>query len=443
MTLGSKEFTDEIAAVARNASMPEPSRFYAIRALQSLRGEIAMTTIKELVAKPNPNSIRRIAISALARLDIKLATEPLFQNEIDAAWRSVIGDDKMNAKIAAALPEKLSQKVANIGLQIARSKGSRGEALVAALIPFSGESVTKADWSPAKAKELLELVSTEGDPERGETIYRQEHLQCIKCHAIGGVGGKVGPDMTSLGASAPIDYLIESMFDPNAKIKENFHSTIVLTEDGRLLAGIESGSTDEEVIIRDETNKLIRIPRAEIENQKEGKSLMPAGLLDRVSQRDQIDLIRFMSELGKPGDYDASRQNVARSVEIFAGTHRSEQDGNQNVIQGKLIPGWKRINTRVKSTIDNLTKQPLNTTLIHVYIRATIKAAQDTEANFLIDGAELAEMWIDGKPVPTENKNKFSTQIKNGWHTVLVRLDARALPNSVAIRSDDVTFLAE
>ncbi len=238
------------------------------------------------------------------------------------------------------------------------------------------------------------------------------------------------------------------MFDPNAKIKENYHSTIVMTAGGELLTGIEAGSTDEEVVLRNASNELIRIPRVEIEGQKDGKSLMPDGLLDQVSQSDQIDLIRFMAELGKPGECDASRQNVARSVEIYAGTHRSEQGGNQNVIQGKPIAGWKRLHTRVNGTIakpaiEALTAQSLMTTLVHVYLRTTIEATQNAEANFLIDGADVAELWIDGKAVPAKNNNEFSAKVVSGTHTVLIRLDARELPDSVAIRSDDVIFMAE
>ena len=59
----------------------------------------------------------------------------------------------------------------------------------------------------------------EGDPFSGEKVYRRQALACTVCHAIGGAGGKVGPDFTSIGASAQPDYLIESILYPNRKIK--------------------------------------------------------------------------------------------------------------------------------------------------------------------------------------------------------------------------------
>ena len=45
---------------------------------------------------------------------------------------------------------------------------------------------------------------TKGNPTNGEKIYRNKQLGCVLCHAVGGAGGKVGPDLTSLGASTPL-----------------------------------------------------------------------------------------------------------------------------------------------------------------------------------------------------------------------------------------------
>ena len=50
----------------------------------------------------------------------------------------------------------------------------------------------------------------------------------------GGAGGKIGPDLTSIGASAPPDYLVESLLYPNAKIKEGYHSVLIATKDGKV-----------------------------------------------------------------------------------------------------------------------------------------------------------------------------------------------------------------
>ena len=60
---------------------------------------------------------------------------------------------------------------------------------------------------------MIAEVAKKGNAARGEAVYRKPALACMTCHAIGGAGGVVGPDLVSIGASAPVDYLIDSIFD--------------------------------------------------------------------------------------------------------------------------------------------------------------------------------------------------------------------------------------
>ena len=45
------------------------------------------------------------------------------------------------------------------------------------------------------------------------------------------------------------------------------------------------------------------MPVASIEDQKPGGSLMPKGLANLMTRAEFVDLVRFLSELGKPGPY--------------------------------------------------------------------------------------------------------------------------------------------
>ncbi len=56
--------------------------------------------------------------------------------------------------------------------------------------------------------------------------------------------------------------------------------------------------------------------------------------------QDQVDLISFVSSLGKQGDFDASRGGVARVYQVLAGTHVLEQGGVDRIIDGTLQEGW-------------------------------------------------------------------------------------------------------
>jgi len=110
--------------------------------------------------------------------------------------------------------------------------------------------------------------------------------------------------MGSIGASAPVDYLVTSLLEPSDKIKEGYHSTTVTEKNGNIHGGMLFSESATEVVLRDFTNKKISIPRVDIKtiNINPG-SMMPAGLTASLREDEFVDLIRFLSELGKEGDF--------------------------------------------------------------------------------------------------------------------------------------------
>lgn len=165
---------------------------------------------------------------------------------------------------------------------------------------------------------MIERVAARGDAARGESIYRRQNLQCVACHAIGEVGGVIGPNMVSIGASAPMDYLIESLLEPSKKIKEGYHTNLVTLKNGDAHAGGIVSESKTELVIRDLTGKHNRIAKADITSQTISPvSLMPVGLTTQLREDEFVDLVRFMSELGKEGKYKTTTNRFARFWEVL------------------------------------------------------------------------------------------------------------------------------
>src|SRR5439155_25199796 len=121
--------------------------------------------------------------------------------------------------LSRALPASgFPAPTARAGLRVAREGGRNEPELVLALTRSAGLEDAGLTLTPAEIQQIAASVASQGDPARGEKVFRRTELGCLTCHAIGGVGGKVGPDLTSIGASAPVDYLVESIFYPNRKI---------------------------------------------------------------------------------------------------------------------------------------------------------------------------------------------------------------------------------
>ena len=94
----------------------------------------------------------------------------------------------------------------------------------------------------------------------------------------------------------------------------------MLTDDGRVLSGVKLRQTDTDLILRNAEDREISIPLNEIEEQKDGGSLMPAGLIDELTRTELVDLVRFLSELGKQGDFAIGSERLVRRWEVLQDT---------------------------------------------------------------------------------------------------------------------------
>ena len=425
-----------------------------IAAMQSLQeiGQPSVSALARLVRSKN-TGVRRQAVICLAALNPQAAAKPFYQslseiqNEQDLLnfWRQVLVKKNTGKVLAKQIPSTgITEIAALAGLTAARDAGRNEPELITVISPYANVTKKAQELTPDRVAELIDLVEHDGQPARGEAVYSREDMQCMTCHAIGGVGGKVGPDMTSLGASAPIDYLIESIYKPNAKIKENYHSVNILTVDGLVLTGIIVGSDNNEVILRDARNKLVRIPKDDIEFQKPGKSLMPEGLVDRLTQQEQVDLIKFLTQLGRPGNYDASKGGVARVYEVFTGTQRADDGNIQELMSETQADQWVPFLSRVNGSVAGVqlarkAKVDRAKESVGVYLKTDIEVATDGDVTLSANGADAADLWVDAMPI--EGDTNFTTELTAGKHTVVIRLDGKKLPASFRFVSRDVTFL--
>ena len=167
-------------------------------------------------------------------------------------------------ELAAALAnKKLPPDAAKVALRTLDASGRQIPALSEALTKAGGLTSGPRELSADEMQALVAEVAEKGNAHRGEAIYRRKELNCLKCHAIGGAGGRVGLDMLSLGSSAQIDYIAESAgggLAPNKKVKENFNSLVVVTDDGKVRSGIKLRQTDTDLLLRDAEDKEFKIP---------------------------------------------------------------------------------------------------------------------------------------------------------------------------------------
>lgn len=322
----------ELEAISDNADAPLLDRMAACEGLALLGSGSAQKRLQMIANdQPQPMSLRKHAAALLTGLNVSLggrvsgnllATMSVNDHPEDLA-RSFLAVKNGSRMLAKSLTDiSLDAGVAREMLRVVRESGVANPELESAL-KKSGNLKSRKTISPEDRMALLELAKNSVTAADGERVFRNEKLGCLKCHAIGGAGGKVGPDMISLGGSAQPDYLLESLLNPNAKVKENYHTIVIATAAGKVLSGVQVKKSKQELVIRTANNELVSVPQEEIDDIVPGLSLMPEGLVDVLTDRELAAMVRFLSELGRTPEFTVSRRRIARTWQVMQATQEA------------------------------------------------------------------------------------------------------------------------
>ena len=137
--------------------------------------------------------------------------------------------------------------------------------------------------------------SQPGNASAGRVVYNKV---CVQCHTLFDTGGKVGPDITGANR-VDLNYLLETILDPNAVIPNEYRATDIETKDGRSLTGIVKIMGDKTIQLQT-ANEIVTIPRDEIASQRQSElSMMPEGLLGALTDQEVRDLLYYLSRSGQ------------------------------------------------------------------------------------------------------------------------------------------------
>ncbi len=135
------------------------------------------------------------------------------------------------------------------------------------------------------------VANGKGSPYPGKKLFKET---CAKCHTLFNHGGFIGPDLTAYQRDDAANLLLH-IVNPSAEIREGFETHLVVTADGRALTGFLVDQDNRVVVLRGADGQDLSVPRAQIEEMRViPQSLMPEGLLDRMSDQDVRDLFAYL-----------------------------------------------------------------------------------------------------------------------------------------------------
>jgi putative heme-binding domain-containing protein len=154
-----------------------------------------------------------------------------------------------------------------------------------------------------------------GNPANGRQLFFGT-AECSQCHAIRGVGGLLGPDLTDAGANLTVHDLRESIVQPSARIAPGFDSVLVFLKNGEHLEGVAKDDTNYSISILDRKGTLHLLNKTEIAKiQFSNHSLMPDDIARRLGPEGLQDIVCFLaSQTVRPPEAASEEQSRWRRI---------------------------------------------------------------------------------------------------------------------------------
>ena len=146
-----------------------------------------------------------------------------------------------------------------------------------------------------------------GNPERGETLFFGA-ARCGSCHISKGRGGRLGPELSTVGSARSRAYLVESIREPARRLTENrvfgdsvtlkYDTVTAVTADGRTIVGVRMNEDTFTVQIMDTAERVYSLEKKTLKSfKREDRSLMPAYDPGRLAAADLDDLVAYLQTL--------------------------------------------------------------------------------------------------------------------------------------------------
>ncbi len=155
-------------------------------------------------------------------------------------------------------------------------------------------------WTYADLEPMIAEMGNGVSFDNGRHMFQVAN--CIGCHRLDEQGTQFGADLTKLDPKITAAEILRAIVEPSHDINKDYQTYKFLMIDGKTYSGIIVAEDDKTVKIIE--NPLLKAEPLELakedidERTKSPKSIMPEGLLDRLTQHEVLDLIAFVLARG-------------------------------------------------------------------------------------------------------------------------------------------------
>jgi putative heme-binding domain-containing protein len=153
----------------------------------------------------------------------------------------------------------------------------------------NADGVDVAGWT----KRMEKVDWSGGEPERGRAVYVR--ATCTSCHS----GPQtLGPDLHGVASRFSRGDLFTAILQPSKDVSPRYRTLLVATADGKVYQGLVIYEAVDSLLLQTGAATTVRIAVDQIVTRRfTPTSLMPAGLLDKLTDREIADLYAYLRSL--------------------------------------------------------------------------------------------------------------------------------------------------
>ena len=133
--------------------------------------------------------------------------------------------------------------------------------------------------------------------EVGKSVFKVSN--CVACHRLNNEGQVFGPDLAKLDPKKrTAEHILRSLLEPSKDVDEKYQTYALVQRTGKVVTGMVLEETDRQVKVI--VNPLAKSAPAVVDKssivarRKLPNSIMPEGLLNRLSREEILDLIAYV-----------------------------------------------------------------------------------------------------------------------------------------------------
>lgn len=143
-----------------------------------------------------------------------------------------------------------------------------------------------------------ENIKLAGNPGRGQQVFAGKG-NCTGCHRVAGEGGRLGPDLSTIGDRRSPEELKADLVDPNARVEPRWWTMRVTRADDSIIEGLRMDEDTFSMRLMDAKENLWSFQKRDLRSHERIESSSMPNAASTLTTNEIDDLVAYLFSLRK------------------------------------------------------------------------------------------------------------------------------------------------